>query len=135
MDLPQPTMHGARYKYLTYDEIPSLFSSLQNSTTPSSSSALTVPQSVEPIISLFKYDTLVWVLLSKGKGRGGRSAELYRRARVLNVLCSLEATSNSSTYNNRQDEPRVLVQYPLGSTYSVRSTLLIPGTEKIVYIV
>jgi len=120
MDLPQP-FDGNPYKYLTYDEIPSLFTSLKNSVEPPLESSI-----VEPLnnrIAGLSYDTLVWVLLSKGKGKG--ASELFRRARVRHDVPYSDP--NPKHDNQQQDDPRVLVQYPSGSTYRVRSSSLLPG--------
>jgi hypothetical protein len=123
MDLPQP-LDGIHYKYLTYDEIPLLFMSLQNSFEPPLDSSA-APSGHKGMISGFPgHDTLVWVMQSKGKRRA--AAELFRRARILDALCSSECTSRNNN-KNLQDEPRVLVQYPFGSTYRVRSSFLLPG--------
>lgn len=57
-------------------------------------------------------DTLCWVLLSKGKGK---TSQLYERARVVSAC--------------EDDENRILVRYPKGSTYRVRRTNLMPVLE------
>jgi hypothetical protein len=57
-------------------------------------------------------DTLCWVYLSKGKGK---RPQIHKRARV-----------ESSC---EDDEERVLVKYPNGSTYRVRRTNLVPVLE------
>jgi len=57
-------------------------------------------------------DTLCWVLSSKGKGK---PPQLYMRARVVSPC--------------EDDEKRVLVRYPKGSTYRVRRSNLMPVLE------
>lgn len=67
----------------------------------------------ERYFSSIKEGTLVWVLKSKGCRPGSRS-DLFLRARVV----------RSATKDDR-----ILVQYPMGSTYHVRATNLIPILE------
>lgn len=59
-------------------------------------------------------ESLCWVLLSKGKGK---RPQLYKRARVL------------SPCEGGDNDDRLLVRYPKGSTYRVRRTNLIPVLE------
>jgi hypothetical protein len=136
MILPQPSDDGPRYKYLTYDQLPLLFPSLYFGT---SSSSLCSNHCASTLSSTFKYDTLVWVLVSKGRVKecdtGSRGpVELFQRARVLQVLCESNETctisqGHSLSQEDKSHQDRVLVQYPLGSTYRVRSSFLIPGAN------
>jgi hypothetical protein len=59
--------------------------------------------------------TLCWVLLSKGKQK---APQLYKRARVL-----MECASDDD------DEKRIQVEYPSGSTYRVRRSNMMPVLE------
>ena len=89
--------------------------------------AVSLPQPKDPASNLYQYirfekieseffpghltpETLSWVLLGKKKGKG----KFYMRARVLEAPDS---------------ENRVLVKYPLGSTYRVRRKNLMPVLE------
>eukprot|EP00536_Pseudo-nitzschia_multiseries_P008536 jgi/Psemu1/20642/gm1.20642_g len=57
-------------------------------------------------------DTLVWVLMSKGRKK---CSQLHKRARVLS--------------EEPDEEGRIQVQYPSGSTYRVRRKNLMPAFE------
>ena len=64
-----------------------------------------------PSVASLPPQTLCWVLLSKGKGK---APQLYERARILSPC---------------ENEKRMLVQYPKGSTYRVRQSNLMPVLE------
>jgi hypothetical protein len=59
-----------------------------------------------------------WVLLSKGKGA---TPQLFRPAKVLEM--------EDSNIASPAQQQRILVQYPMGSTYRVRRSNLMPSLE------
>ena len=87
--LPQPSESDSQpYRYVLFDQIEEEY----------------FPNGLNP-------ETLCWVLLSKGKGKGPK---LSSRARVLSQC---------------EEGERILMRYPKGSTYRVRRSLLMPVLE------
>ena len=105
--LPQPADASRRYTYATAEDVAERYFS-----TPS-----------------LRRDQLVWVLTSQGRGI---RTELFLRARVVSDESTKQDDGNAdvtSPMTNLDDEPRVLVRYPKGSTYNVRKSLLLPVLE------
>ena len=137
MTLPQPADASRRYTYVTAEDVAERYFN----------------------ISSLKKDQLVWVLTSQGrkKKQGGASSkghdqgcdanasnaigdedsssgirtELFLRARVVPESKQDDAgtTRESGQDAASDDEPRVLVRYPKGSTYHVRKSFLLPVLE------
>ena len=101
--LPQPADAFRRYTYATAEDVAERYFS-----TPS-----------------LRKNQLVWVLTSQGRGI---RTELFLRARVVSESTKQNDGDVDATAP-RNEEPRVLVRYPKGSTYNVRKSLLLPVLE------
>lgn len=101
--LPQPADASRRYTYATAEDVAERYFS-----TPS-----------------LRKNQLVWVLTSQGRGI---RTELFLRARVVSESTKQNDGDVDATAP-RNEEPRVLVRYPKGSTYNVRKSLLLPVLE------
>ena len=103
--LPQPADASRRYTYATAEDVAESYIN----STPS-----------------LRRDQLVWVLTSQGRGI---RTELFLRARVVSDESTKQNDGDADAAAPRNDEPRVLVRYPKGSTYNVRKSLLLPVLE------
>jgi hypothetical protein len=83
---------------------------------------------IESTLSLpIEKGTLCWVLLSQGKNRTSR---LFKPARVVQVDSPQPVQQATQPQDQPQNDPRICVQYPKGSTYWVKTSNLVPVLEQ-----